>query len=50
MRTDPARRGQGIATYVLNGLLDDARERGITRVSMETGSMDFFAPARSLVS
>ena len=48
MRTDPARRGQGVATYVLDGLLDDARRRGVTRVSLETGSMDFFAPARSL--
>ncbi len=48
MRTAPSRRGQGIAAYVLDHLLDDARSRGVTRVSLETGSMDFFVPARSL--
>jgi putative acetyltransferase len=48
MRTDPTRRGQGVAAYVLAHLLDDARGRGIGRVSLETGSMDFFVPARSL--
>jgi putative acetyltransferase len=47
MRTDPARRGQGIGTFVLEGLIADASSRGVTRVSLETGSMDFFAPARS---
>lgn len=48
MRTAPSRRGEGVAAYVLNHLFDDARSRGITRVSLETGSMDFFAPARAL--
>ncbi|MCW2834354.1 MAG: family acetyltransferase [Nocardioides sp.] len=47
MRTDPARRGQGVGTYVLEHLVEDARSRGVTRVSLETGSMEFFAPARS---
>ena len=28
--------------------LDDARSRGTTRVSLETGSMKFFAAARAL--
>lgn len=48
MRTDPQRRGRGIATAVLDHLLGDARSRGVRRVSLETGSMAFFAPARAL--
>jgi putative acetyltransferase len=48
MRTDPERRGQGIATRILEHLLQDARGRYIRRISLETGSMEFFAPARAL--
>ena len=48
MRTDPERRGQGIARRLLGVVVDDARRRGISRLSLETGSMDFFAPARAL--
>jgi putative acetyltransferase len=48
MRTDPRRRGQGIATRILEHLLQDARDRHIRRISLETGSMDFFTPARRL--
>lgn len=48
MRTDPAHRGQGIARKMLEMLIADARERGVKRISLETGSMDFFAPARRL--
>lgn len=48
MRTDPARRGEGIARRMLGLLLEDARARGVGRVSLETGSMEFFAPARAL--
>lgn len=48
MRTDPERRGQGIATRILEHLLHDARGRDICRISLETGSMEFFAPARAL--
>ncbi|WP_224766301.1 GNAT family N-acetyltransferase [Nocardioides campestrisoli] len=48
MRTDPRRRGQGVAGQVLAHLLADARARDVARVSLETGSMDFFAPARAL--
>ena len=46
MRTDPALRGTGIASRLLAHVLDDARSRGVERVSLETGSMDFFVPAR----
>lgn len=48
MRTDPLRRGQGIGALLLDAALADARSRGVHRVSLETGSMDFFAPARRL--
>ena len=48
MRTAPQLRGRGIATQILDHLLRDARSRGIARVSLETGSMEFFAPARAL--
>ena len=47
MRTAPARRGAGIASQMLEHALRDARGRGVRRVSLETGSMDFFAPARA---
>lgn len=48
MRTDPRVRGQGIATAMLTHALDDAAARGVQRVSLETGSMEFFATARAL--
>ena len=48
MRTDPRARGTGVATRLLAHALDDARTRGIDRVSLETGSMAFFEPARRL--
>lgn len=46
MRTEPRVRGTGVATRLLAHALGDARERGVARVSLETGSMEFFAPAR----
>jgi len=48
MRTDPARRGTGIASTLLRHALEDARARGVCRISLETGSQPFFAPARAL--
>lgn len=46
--TAPARRGQGIASRLLAHALDDACGRGVARVSLETGSMEFFSAARAL--
>lgn len=48
MRTDPDRRGAGIASSLLLHLLADARARGVARISLETGSMSFFDAARAL--
>jgi putative acetyltransferase len=48
MRTDPRRRGQRVARRLLEHLLRDASKRDIRRISLETGSQDFFAPARAL--
>ena len=47
MRTAPQARGRGIASRLLAHLLADARSRGVEQVSLETGSMEFFAPARA---
>lgn len=48
MHTAQAARGQGVGRAMLGHLIGVARERGCRRVSLETGSMDAFAPARSL--
>lgn len=48
MRTSPAARRRGVASRLLDHVLAVARERGYTRVSLETGTQDFFAPARAL--
>jgi len=48
MRTAPAFRGRGVGKAMLNHLLAEARHRGYTRVSLETGSQPFFAPAWAL--
>ena len=48
MRTDPACRRRGIASIMLTHALDDAARRQVPAIRLETGSMDFFAPARAL--
>ena len=48
MRTSPAFRRRGIAAALLGNLLDAASGRGYRVVSLETGSMPFFEPARVL--
>jgi putative acetyltransferase len=48
MRTGATHRGRGVASTMLRHILAEARTRGFTRLSLETGSMDFFAPARAL--
>ncbi|WP_010535251.1 GNAT family N-acetyltransferase [Brachybacterium squillarum] len=48
MRTDPARRGEGIGAALLVHALGQARTQGAERVSLETGTAEFFAPAHRL--
>jgi putative acetyltransferase len=48
MHTVEEARGEGIGRAMLDHLITTARERGFTRVSLETGSMEAFAPARAL--
>jgi putative acetyltransferase len=48
MHTRAVARGRGVARAVLGHLLGIARERGYRRVSLETGTTDAFAPARTL--
>jgi putative acetyltransferase len=48
MHTAKGARGRGVGRAMLDHLVDTARARGCSRVSLETGSMAAFAPARSL--
>src|SRR4030095_16624428 len=48
MRTATSHRRKGVAKRLLQHLLEEAKQRGYTRVSLETGSMAFFRPARAL--
>jgi len=47
-RVADAFRGKGCARILLRHLLDCAQQSGLQRVSLETGSMAFFQPARAL--
>ena len=48
MRTARAHRGRGIGVALLRHVLDEAAARGYRRLSLETGSMAAFVPARTL--
>lgn len=48
MHTTAEARGCGVGGAIVTYLLALAGERGLTRVSLETGTPDAFAPARSL--
>ena len=48
MRTTAPARGRGVASALLRTVLTEAERRGYPRVSLETGTQDFFAPARRL--
>ncbi|MCX6400276.1 MAG: GNAT family N-acetyltransferase [Propionibacteriales bacterium] len=48
MRTATAARRRGVAATLLDHLLAEAQARGHTRISLETGAEDYFAPARAL--
>jgi len=48
MHTSEATRGRGVGRAMVDHLLAVAADRRYQRVSLETGTMDSFAPARSL--
>jgi putative acetyltransferase len=48
MRTAPTRKRSGIASLMLAHIIAEARGMGLTRLSLETGSAEFFLPARKL--
>ncbi|MGL4618222.1 GNAT family N-acetyltransferase [Chroococcidiopsis sp.] len=48
MRTTASCRGKGIASMLLQHILNEAKLRGYRRISLETGSMPFFEPAHNL--
>lgn len=48
MRTAATYKQQGVASQILQHLINDAKAASVQRLSLETGSMTFFQPARSL--
>lgn len=48
MRTNPSFLRQGVAAAILEHIIGVARSRGMTRLSLETGSGDSFEPALAL--
>lgn len=48
MRTANAYRGKGVAVKIMEHILGVAAERNYQRLSLETGTQDFFIPARKL--
>lgn len=48
MRVAPARQRTGIASRLLEHILAEARRMGFSRLSLETGTAEFFLPARRL--
>ena len=48
MHTRAEARGKGVAQRMLDALIDHARQTGLARLSLETGTAEPFAPARRL--
>ena len=48
MRTASAFLRQGVASRLLGHMIEEAKRRRYRRVSLETGSMSYFDPARAL--
>jgi len=50
MRTSKAHLRKGVATMLLRHMIEEAKQRGYGRLSLETGSMAYFEPAHRLYS
>lgn len=48
MRTTSRHLRKGVASTILTHIIEEARRRGYSRLSLETGSMEAFEPARRL--
>jgi putative acetyltransferase len=48
MRTAPGRRRGGVASMLLRHIITEARRMGYSQLSLETGTEEFFSPARRL--
>lgn len=48
MHTAEAARGRGVGSAMLRHIMHAARARGMSRLSLETGSWPYFEPARAL--
>jgi len=48
MHTRQSHRRNGVASAMLSRIIEAARQLGLSRVSLETGSWPFFDPARKL--
>jgi putative acetyltransferase len=47
MHTAQGARRRGVATAILRHIIAEARKRGMARLSLETGSWEYFEPARA---
>lgn len=47
MRTSPVFRGRGVAQEMLKAILEQAKQRGVNKVYLETGVHDFFSAAHA---
>ena len=50
MHTAQSHRRKGVGSAMLKHIIGEARKMGLLRVSLETGSWPYFAPARELYS
>lgn len=48
MHTAESMRRKGVGSAILRHIIDAARSRGMSRLSLETGSWPYFTPARAL--
>ncbi|MDB4837327.1 GNAT family N-acetyltransferase [Marinomonas sp.] len=48
MRTTEAARGKGVASHLLQHIIQYAKQQNLSTLSLETGTQDFFEPARRL--